>query len=239
MLILMQAAPGHHRPRWLLAGGRTRLGRALAEALAPDHDLVLTSSRDWHGEEWIAGLGTQVGTLVWDAAAPGLEARMVDDLSGLHLDGVVILAGSFPEQPLGSWTMAGLEETWRINQGFPLLVAQAAAPRMADGACLQFIVDAAIHHPFLKRLPYTAAKAGLAALVPGLARALAPKVRVVGHALGTALPGPQDDVGALKAATLLGRIGTPADLARALRYAAENPYLTGQILTLDGGWSIK
>ena len=235
----MQAPPERQRPRWLLAGGRTRLGRALAELLAPDHDLVLTSSRDWQGESWIAELRTQVGTLVWDADAPGLEARMAADLEDLALDGAVILAGSFPEQPLGSWTMEGLESTWRINQGFPLLVAQAAAPRMKDGACLQFIVDAAVHKPFLKRLPYTAAKAGLAALVPGLARALAPRLRVVGHALGTALPGPHDDVEALKTATLLGRIGSPEDLVRALRYAAESPYLTGQVLTLDGGWSIK
>ena len=235
----MQAPPGHHRPRWLLAGGRTRLGRALAEQLAPDHDLVLTSSQDWHGEAWISELGTQVGTLTWDAAAPDLEARMAADLEGLTLDGAVILAGSFPEQPVGSWTMRSLEATWRLNQGFPLLVAQAVAARMAEGACLQFIVDAAVHRPFLKRLPYTAAKAGLAAVVPGLARALAPKIRVVGHALGTALPGPQDDVDALKAATLLRRIGGPEDLARALRYAAASPYLTGQVLTLDGGWSIK
>lgn len=235
----MQASPGHHRPKWLLAGGRTRLGRALAEALAPDHDLVLTSSRDWKGEDWIKALDAGVTTLVWDADAPGLEARMVDDLASLHLDGAVMLAGNFPEQPLGSWTMGNLESTWRINQAFPLLVAQAVAPRMRDGACLQFIVDAAIHHPFLKRLPYTAAKAGLAALIPGLARALAPRLRVVGHALGTALPGDHDDVDALRAATLLGRIGSPEDLARALHYAAESPYLTGTILTLDGGWSIK
>jgi NAD(P)-dependent dehydrogenase (short-subunit alcohol dehydrogenase family) len=235
----MQAPPGHHRPRWLLAGGRTRLGRALAELLAPDHDLILTSSRDWRGEAWIDSLGAPVGTFVWDADAPDVGTRMSEDLAGLALDGAVILAGSFPEQPFGSWTLESLEATWRVNQAFPLLVAQAAAPRMAEGACLQFIVDAAIHRPFLKRLPYTAAKAGLAALVPGLARALAPRLRVVGHALGTALPGDHDDEEALKAATLLGRLGSPADLARALRYAAESPYLTGQVLTLDGGWSIK
>ena len=235
----MQTGAEHQRPKWLLAGGRTRLGRALAEQLAPDHDLVLTSSRSWKGEDWVKALNTGVTTLVWDAAAPDLEARMVDDLQGLSLDGAVMLAGSFPEQPFGSWTRANLEETWRINQAFPLLAAQAVAPRMSDGSCIQFIVDAAIHHPFLKRLPYTAAKAGLAALVPGLARALAPRLRVVGHALGTALPGDHDDVDALKAATLLGRIGSPEDLARALRYAAASPYLTGTILTLDGGWSIK
>lgn len=235
----MQARAERQRPKWILAGGRSRLGRALAERLAPDHDLVLTSSRSWEGERWVSALETDVATLIWDAAAPDLEARMADDLASLRLDGAVILAGSFPAQPFGTWTRENLHETWLINQAFPLLAAQALAPRMAEGACLQFILDAAIHRPFLKRLPYSAAKAGLAALVPGLARALAPRVRVVGHALGTALPGGQDDVAALKAANLLGRIGTPEDLARALRYAAESPYLTGTILTLDGGWSIK
>lgn len=233
----MQTRDERQRPKWLLAGGRSRLGRALAERLAPDHDLVLTSSRPWEGETWAESLGAT--RLVWDAADPNLSTRMAADLTGLELDGAVILAGSFPEQPFGSWTLDSLEATWRVNQAFPLLVAQAAAPRLSEGACLQFILDAAMHRPFLKRLPYTAAKAGLAAIVPGLARALAPKVRVVGHALGTALPGDHDDVEALKAATLLRRIGTPEDLARALRYAAASPYLTGQVLTLDGGWSIR
>lgn len=233
----MQTDGERQRPKWLLAGGRSRLGRILAEILAQDHDLVLTSSRSWEGEAWAETLGAT--RLVWDAHDPSVQARMEADLAGLSLDGAVILAGSFPEQSFGSWTVEGLEETWRVNQGFPLLVAQAVAPRLNEGACLQFIVDAAIHRPFLKRLPYTAAKAGVAALVPGLARALAPKARVVAHALGTALPGDHDDVDALKAATLLRRIGTPEDLARALRYAAESSYLTGQVLTLDGGWSIR
>lgn len=235
----MQPAAKDKRPLWLLAGGRSRLGRAVAELLAPDHDLVLTSSRPWAGESWVEGLNAGVTTCVWDAESPDLHTRMATDLGALHLDGVVIFAGDFAPQPFGTWTAAGLERTWRINEAFPLLVAQAAAPRMRDGACLQFILDAAIHKPFLKRLPYTAAKAGLAALVPGLARELAPRLRVVGHALGTAMAGDHDDVAALKAANLLNRLGTPGDLTRALRYAADSPYLTGTVLTLDGGWSAK
>ena len=235
----MQLAAKDKRPLWLLAGGRSRLGRAVAELLAPDHDLVLTSSRTWEGEAWIEDLKTGVTTCVWNAEALDLQSRMAADLGALHLDGVVIFAGDFAPQPFGTWTAEDLERTWRINEAFPLLVAQAAAPRMNEGACLQFILDAAIHKPFLKRLPYTAAKAGLAALVPGLARELAPGLRVVGHALGTAMPGDQDDVEALKAANLLNRLGTPEDLTRALRYAADSPYLTGTVLTLDGGWSVK
>ena len=155
--------------------------------------------------------------------------------TGQTLDGAVIAAGTFPESPFGTWDPAGLEAVWRVNLTFPLLAAQAIGPRLTAGSCLQLLLDTAIHRPFAKRLPYSAAKAGLAALVPGLARQLAPRVRVVGHALGTALPDPGSDPAHLADRNLLKRLGTPEDLLRALRYAADSPYLTGEVLTLDGG----
>ena len=96
-------------------------------------------------------------------------------------------------------------------------------------------MDTAIHRPWLRRLPYSAAKAGLASLVPGLARQLAPDLRVVGHALGAILPAGDAEAAYLADRTLLQRTGDPADLCRAVRYAAESPFLTGEILTLDGG----
>ena len=71
--------------------------------------------------------------------------------------------------------------------------------------------------------------------MPGLAQLLAPRVRVVGHALGTLLPAEGADAAFLAGRTLLKRIGEPADLCRAVRYAADSPFLTGEILTLDGG----
>ncbi|BDU73782.1 SDR family oxidoreductase [Mesoterricola silvestris] len=239
----MKKTAGEDRTWWLLVGGRRRLGRALAQALAPGHNLILTSSRSWEQEgAWIAELSkqTQVRCLLWDAASPVLVPTMMADLGALGAEGVkvnscVVVGGTFPEHPLGTWTAADLEETWRLNLSFPLLAAQGVAPHMADGGCIQFLLDTAIHKPFLKRLPYTAAKGGVAALVPGLARALAPRVRVVGHALGTVLPDSAEDAAFLASRSLLGAVGSPEDLARALRYAAESPYLTGEILTLDGG----
>ncbi|BDU77643.1 SDR family oxidoreductase [Mesoterricola sediminis] len=239
----MGKTDGENRTWWLLVGGRRRLGRRLAEALAPEHDLVLTSSAPWEGEEaWISELSKQshVRCLLWDAASPALVPSMMADLealgaAGVRLNSCVVVSGTFPETPLGAWTPQDLEDLWRVNLTFPLLVAQAVAPHLADGGCLQFLLDTAIHKPFRKRLPYSAAKAGLAALVPGLARTLAPRVRVVGHALGTALPGPQDDPAFLASRSLTGRIGTPEDLARSLTFAAESPYLTGEVITLDGG----
>ncbi len=238
----MERVTRNERACWILVGGRQRLGRALAEDLARDHDLVLTSSRSWDGETWVDGLSKRgrVRRLQWDAENPELVSRMMADLDTLKaedwvISGAVLLAGNFPGQPLGSWTPAALEATWRLNLGFPFLCAQALAPHLEDGACLQIILDTSIHHPWLKRLPYSAAKAGLAALVPGLAQLLAPQVRVVGHALGTVLPAEGDHAAFLADRTLLKRIGEPADLCRAVRFAAESPFLTGEILTQDGG----
>ncbi len=230
------------RPCWVLVGGRRRLGRALAEDLARDHDLVLTSSGPWEGEIWVADLSkkAQIRTLRWDAEDPDLVPRMMADLDALAADGwglsgVVLLAGTFPKHPFGTWTPDLLESTWRMNLGFPFLCAQSLAPRLSEGSCLQILLDTSLHRPWLKRLPYSAAKAGLATLVPGLAQLLAPRVRVVGHALGAVLPAEGSDAAFLTERTLLKRLGDPADLCRAVRFAADSPFLTGEILTQDGG----
>ncbi|WP_243315758.1 SDR family NAD(P)-dependent oxidoreductase [Geothrix paludis] len=238
----MERISRNGRPCWVLVGGRRRLGRALAEDLAGDHDLVLTSSEPWDGETWVEDLSKRAGirTIVWNAENPDVSSRMMADLQSLKaagglISGAVLLAGTFPEQPLGTWTPERLDATWRVNLSFPFLCAQALAPHLCEGACLQILLDTSIHHPWLKRLPYSAAKAGLAALVPGLAQLLGPRVRVVGHALGAILPAEGSDEAFLADRTLVKRLGDPADLARAVRYAADSPFLTGDILTLDGG----
>ena len=238
----MERISRNDRACWVLVGGRRRLGRALAEDLALDHDLVLTSSAPWEGETWVDALSKtgRIRTLRWDAENPELVSRMMADLDTLKADGwfisgAVILAGTFPESAFGNWTQESLDSTWRVNLGFPFLCAQALAPHLTEGSCLQILLDTAIHRPWLKRLPYSAAKAGLAVLIPGLAQLLAPKVRVVGHALGTLLPAEGSHAAFLADRTLLKRIGDSADLRRAVRFAAASPFLTGEILTQDGG----
>nr|WP_320133367.1 SDR family oxidoreductase [uncultured Holophaga sp.] len=228
---------------WILVGGRRRLGRAFAEQWIRERNLVLTSSRAWEDDaDWVESLRRtgEVRTLRWQAEDPGLVIQMMADLEALAGEGIslanaLIASSTFPMAPLGSWTAESLEATWRMNLSFPFLVAQALAPHMAEGGCLQFLLDTAIHRPWLKRLPYSAAKSGLAALVPGLAQLLAPRVRVVGHAVGVVLADEGSDPAFLASRSLLKRLGEPEDLDRAIRYAAESPYLTGDILTLDGG----
>ncbi len=233
--------PGNEKPWWILVGGQKRLGRALAEDLARDHALVLTSSMEMD-LPWLATLAdrTLTRTFRWNALDPDFSSQMMADLEGLKtggicLSGAVIAAGTFPEQKMGAWTVDDLESTWRMNLTFPFLCAQALATQLEPESCIQFLLDTAIHRPWLKRLPYSAAKSGLAALVPGLAQLLAPRIRVVGHALGTVLPDASSNPEWLAARSLLKRNGDPKDVARALRFAAESPYLTGEIITLDGG----
>ena len=218
-------------PPGIIVGGQRRLGRTLAEDLGRDHALWLTSSRPWEDTDQ----ASDRRTLRWDAEDPALASTMEKDLEGLEFAGAILVAGTFPEAAFGSWRPEQLAQTWSTNLSFPLLAIQALAGRMADGACLQLVLDACIHRPYLKRLPYSATRSALAALVPAFARILAPKVRVVGHAIGTLLPAEGTDPGMLARQGLLGRNGSPEDLARAIRFAAASPFLTGEIITQDGG----
>ena len=232
-----------NRPWWILVGGRRRLGRVLAEGLARDFNLVLTSSRPWVDEDQTEErlpANTQVRKLHWDAMDPGLVPQMMADMERLGAEGIrfqsaVLVAGTFPEQPFGTWTAESLATTLALNLSFPLLAAQALAPWIRDHGSLQLLLDTSIHRPMQRRLPYSAANAGLAALVPGLARQLAPRIRVAGHALGVLLPDASSEPKQLAELNMIKANGSPEDLLRALRFVADSPYLTGEIITLDGG----
>jgi len=231
---------------WLvIIGGARRLGLALAELLAGKHNLVLTSSKPCQagqGEDELSKLElcAEVRHFLWDAFDPELPAKIMTDIEALRgegaaIRGAIIAAGTFPLAPFGTWDSASLMQTWQLNLTFQLLAIQSLAPYLEDGSCIQIILDACIHRPFLKRLPYSAAKSGLASLVGGLAQVLAPRVRVVGHAIGTLLPDDESNIDFLKGRSPLGRLGKPGDLCRAIEFAASSDYLTGEIITLDGG----
>jgi len=86
---------------------------------------------------------------------------------------------------------------------------------------------------------YAASKAGLAALTRQLALEWAPEVRVNGVAPGAVLLPDGTDAASLAKRIPLGRIGTPEDAARAVLFLAREPFITGEILTVDGGRSLN
>jgi len=161
-----------------------------------------------------------------------------------RIDGLVNNASSFFPTPIGSIDRAAWDDLMGSNLMGPLFLSQALAPeiRRQHGAVVN-IVDIHAERP-LQRYPlYSAAKAGLAGLTRALAIELAPEARVNGVSPGP-IDWPEDEQFTAEERqqiidhTLLKRVGSAADIARTVRFLMfDAPYITGQIIAVDGGRS--
>jgi pteridine reductase len=175
---------------------------------------------------------------------PALVRGVLDSFG--RLDALVNNASSFFPTALGEATEAQWEDLIGTNLKAPLFLAQAAAPALeASGGTIVSITDIHAERPLRGYPIYCAAKAGLAGLTRALAIELAPRVRVNGVAPGP-IQWPEDgsfdaaERDAIIAHTLLKRVGEPADIARAVLFLlADAPYMTGQIIAVDGGRSAR
>lgn len=164
-----------------------------------------------------------------------------------RLDALVNNASSFFPTPLEEIGEHQWNDLIGTNLKAPLFLAQAAARelRRNQGAVIN-IVDIHADRPMHGHLVYSVAKAGLAALTRGLAVELAPEVRVNAVAPGAiiwpesgewATPGVRDKI---VEQTLLKRVGDPDDIAKTVLFLLRDaPYITGQIVNVDGGKSIN
>jgi pteridine reductase len=232
----------------LITGGARRLGAAMARALhAAGANVVihhLTSTQE------AAALVAELNQ-VRAASATVAQADLLDvaRLPGLiesalrhfgRLDILINNASTFYPTPIGDISSGQFEDLIGTNFRAPLFLAQAAAPqlRRRHGLILN-MVDIHGMKP-LKNYPvYSSAKAALIMLTKALARELAPEVRVNGIAPGPVMWPADVDV-AMQAQiiekTLLKRSGEPQDIGKAaLYFATMAPYVTGQILAVDGG----
>jgi NAD(P)-dependent dehydrogenase (short-subunit alcohol dehydrogenase family) len=193
------------------------------------------SEREWRG-----------GNSRWDlldvARLPGLVAAAEHAFG--RLDVLVNNASTFYPTPVGEITPAQWDDLTGTNLRAPLFLSQAAAPalRLRRGLILN-LVDIHALRPLKRHPVYCAAKAGLLMLTQSLARELAPQVRVNAIAPGPVMwpEGPMDpDLQArILERTALKRIGSPEDVARAaLFFVKDAPYVTGQVLAVDGGRTV-
>jgi pteridine reductase len=163
-----------------------------------------------------------------------------------RLDVLVNNASSFHATPVGDIDEADWDDLVGTNLKTPLFLSQAAAPhlRKAEG-CIVNIVDIHAERPLKSYSVYNAAKGGLVALTRSMARELGPEIRVNGIAPGPIL-WPEDEGWSDELArqrivntTLLKRTGEPDDIARTARFLVfDAPYITGQIINVDGGRSV-
>ncbi|MGH8127947.1 MAG: pteridine reductase [Gammaproteobacteria bacterium] len=234
----------------LVTGGARRLGSAIVRELHGHGMRVVihygTSSAE--ADALAAGLETlrtgdaaAVAADLSDAAAPEKLADFVRERFG-RLDVLVNNASVFRPTPLAELTRTDWSRAQAVNLAAPVFLVQAMSPLLAEHAgCVVNVTDAYLVRPRVKYAAYVAAKAGLAALTQALALELAPDVRVNAVAPGALLwPEPELEQSAkdkVLAHIPLGRLGMPADLARAVAYLVSEPYLTGVTIPVDGGFS--
>lgn len=234
----------------LITGGARRLGAAVAQALHAAGANLAIHHRTSHAEAaaLVASLRAQrPGTalalqadLLDTARLPELVAATLGEFG--RLDILINNASSFYATPVGEITAAQVEDLMGTNFRAPLFLAQAAAAelRRRQGLILN-LVDIHGMRPLKQYPAYSSAKAALIMLTRSLARELAPQVRVNAIAPGPVL-WPADVDAGMQAQiidkTLLKRAGSPQDIAQAVLYfAAMAPFVTGQVLAVDGGRS--
>ena len=168
------------------------------------------------------------------AGARSLVERALAELGGLELL-VCAAADGFAPKPVAEVTEEDWDAALDVVAKATFFLAQAAAPalREARGAIV-VVEDVAAYQAWPSFAAHCAAKAAQAMLTRVLARALAPEVRVCGVAPGPVAVEPgQEERRA--AETLLGRVGSPDDVAAAVLYLAHADFVTGTSLVVDGG----
>ncbi|MDH5234333.1 MAG: SDR family oxidoreductase [Gemmatimonadota bacterium] len=174
------------------------------------------------------------------AFAEPLVASVVEALGGL--DALVNSAAGMERSPIGATTAAQFDAIVALNLRAPFLLSQAAARVMRAGSAIVHIADHMADEPWPDYAVHGVSKAGVAALTRHLASALAPGIRVNAVSPGFVLAPPGFPVAAAErfaADTPLQRLGTPEDVAGAVLYLLDAPFVTGEVLHVDGGRRVR
>ena len=251
----MNTAINNTAPVALITGAAQRIGAAIAEQLHGAGYNIVIHYR--HSADNAAAL---VETLNQRRAASAVcfAADLQDTQALQHLaqraethwgrvDALINNASAFYPSPIGSTTETDWDALIASNMKAPFFLAQALAPMLKKyTGCIINIADIYAEKPLANHTVYCMAKAGNAMLTQSLAVELAPQVRVNGIAPGAILW--PESHNASHAATQekilasipLQRTGDTEDIARTVLFLLRDaPYITGQILRVDGGRSLQ
>ena len=240
----------------LVTGGATRIGaeisRTLARAgaivavhchrsLAAAEDLVEEIEAD-NGEAFVVR-----GDLAQDEDRSALVDSVIDRAG--RLDILVNNASIFERITLKEMTSDAANMMWKINAEAPLMLIQHAAPHLRfeginqPGSVINIIDNASGRNDWPNHSHYCASKAALLSITRSLAQELAPSIRI--NAIG---PGAilfqdwesEERKAAVLASIPMQRVGKTEEIAETVLFLAAGPaYITGQIIDVDGGWSLS
>lgn len=231
----------------LVTGGARRLGRELSLALAKAGAGVVVNYNRSAAQanelcEQIEALGQRAVPVQADVSRGDDVQRLIEVTEEVfgRLDILVNNASTFENVPLLEITEESWDRVMGVNLKGPFLVSQKAEPllRAHRRGLIVNMTDLAGIQTWPAYGHHGVSKAGVIHLTKVLARAFAPEIRVNAIAPGTVLP-PVDytpaQVESLRGRTPLQRIGTPADVVRALMYLIDADYVTGEMVVVDGG----
>jgi NAD(P)-dependent dehydrogenase (short-subunit alcohol dehydrogenase family) len=231
----------------LVTGGAQRIGRRIVERLAGEgYAVAIHCRRSTDEVETMAArireAGGQAAVLRADLADAGAVERLVPEavrvLGPLSL--LVNNASEFEPDEVGTLSQDRWDRHFAVNLRAPAFLARDFAHQLpADKqGCIVNIVDQRVWKLTPQFFSYTLTKAALFSATQTMAQALAPRIRV--NAIG---PGPtlsnvrqgDGDFAKQSEAVLLGRGGTPDEIADAVLYLAKAGSVTGQMIAVDGG----
>lgn len=246
-------------PVMLVTGGAKRIGAAIILAAHEQGYRVIIHC--YHSEQEANALADTLNNSRPDSAAVVLaDLAVVNNSDTLNeftqhimqafgqLDVLVHNASRFYPSPLGHINYAQWDELFLTNAKAPLLLSQALFPYLrTQQGCIISLLDIHAHNkPFSHYAVYNMAKAAHRMMVQSLALDMAPDVRVNGVAPGVnILPEPDSDQALNQQqqkriidSIPMQRIGKPAEIAHSVLYLAQASYVTGEIITVDGGRSL-
>lgn len=238
-------------PVALITGSARRIGAAIAQKL---HGQSYNIALHYHHSAREANQLKDQLNLLRANSAVALEADLnqLTDITQLiqtatthwqRLDVLINNASSFYPTPVASATAEQWDDLLNSNLKAPFFLAQAAmAELQKNQGCIINIADIHADRPLKNHSIYCAAKAGNVMLTKSLARELAPAVRVNGIAPGAILwPEQASKLSDTNKQDILSRIplarqGSAEDIAQTVLFLVQAaPYITGQIIAVDGG----
>ena len=229
----------------LITGGARGIGRAIAEDLARDHHVAITYNTTAPGP--LLAQCPNILAVQADLSDPTSAARIVEatlERFG-RLDVLVNNAGTVALNAPDEVDVAGVSQTFEVNVTAPMALLAAALPHLTPGASVINISSTNAVLPALGASAYSASKAALNTWTRGMAKELGPKgIRVNAVAPGATerdeAPRPADLIQKFADMTALGRVATPKDIAKAVRFMASDDasFITGEILNVNGGYRL-
>ncbi len=234
-------------PVALVTGAARRIGREIALALARDgFDIAVHYAASRTGAQSTAAdirrLGRRACAIGCNLTVERSVLTLLDQCAAElgEVSCVVNNASLFEPDTAQDFQAIRLARHMRVNVAAPIVLARQLHARIAEGAqgVVINLLDQKLWNPNPDFLSYTLSKAALSSATGLLAKALAPKLRVVGLAPGITLPAAgqsQANFDWASQRTPLGRASTPQDIAQAVVYLARAAAVTGTTLLVDGG----